>query len=215
MRAATFTYATKVEEYVIGAETLRVEKFASLDGTIDDYFREYEMSSNAELFESLCPYFGVLWPAGFELARYVEEKSAEWRNKKVFELGCGLGVPSLVLAKKGVSVTASDFHPDVPAFLAANEAHNGVKIPFVPLDWKSRGHSADIIVGSDLVYDHTQPQTLIDFLRGSVWAEVILTDPGRPYWDSFLALAKAEVNWRVEEFLLKGIFFVRILNVST
>jgi predicted nicotinamide N-methyase len=207
VRAQTFTYRTKVE--TVAALDLRVEQFESLDGTIDAYFAEYEKSGNAELFESLCPYFGVPWPAGLALARYCLSQREEWRGRTVLEIGCGLALPSLALAKAGIIVTASDFHPDVPAFLEANCRHNGVQVAYMPLDWKNEAPRAHTILGSDLVYDRNQPATLHAYLKHMNWNEAVISDPGRPYWDSFLALAKE--NWRVEEFLYEGIFFVKIL----
>ncbi|MGZ3661001.1 MAG: hypothetical protein ACXVCK_12950, partial [Bdellovibrionota bacterium] len=48
---------------------LEIECLKSLDETIDAFFAEYERTGRAELFEGLCPYFGVVWPAGRALAR--------------------------------------------------------------------------------------------------------------------------------------------------
>jgi predicted nicotinamide N-methyase len=206
LRAPTFTYRTKVE--AIASLSLSVEQFESLDGTIDAYFDEYEKSGNAELFESLCPYFGVPWPAGLALAQFCLSHQEEWRGLSVLEIGCGLALPSLALAKAGFRVTASDFHPDVKAFLEANCQHNAVEVGYLPLDWKARSPGAQVIIGSDLVYDRTQPPALHAYLQNSDWQEAVIADPGRPYWEEFVALAK--MSFAAEEFLLGEVFFLRL-----
>jgi len=124
-------------------------------------------------------------------------------------LGCGLALPSLVLAQKGLSVTATDFHPDVPWFLERNLAANGLSVQYQALDWQEGGLAADVLLGSEVVYDRRQPVTLVEFLKNAKWAEAVFADPGRPYWEAFMALAKK--TWQVEEFLRDGIFFARLV----
>lgn len=210
MKAATFSYETVTEAMRIGGVDIAFKKFASLDGTIDSYFEEFERSKNADLFEGLCPYFGVPWPAGVALAAYAAEKSGGWAGSSILEVGCGLALPSLVLAKLGFSVVASDFHPDVPAFLSENGKLNGVEVKYRALDWAGASQPAEVILGSDLVYDKRQPLTLTNFLAASHWKVAVIADPGRPYWDSFLELVKAQAGWRVKEFLKDGIFFAHL-----
>ena len=100
---------------------LEVECLRSLDDTIDAFFAEYERTNRAELFEGLCPYFGVPWPAGLALAKLIDEEAEKWRGREVLEIGCGLALPSLVLSRAGALVTATDLHPDVPHFLDRNQ----------------------------------------------------------------------------------------------
>jgi predicted nicotinamide N-methyase len=205
----SFPYRTRAEELRIGGETLDILRLNSLDETIDEFFREYEKSGNAELFESLCPYFGEPWPAGKALAAYALERAPAWSGASVLELGCGLALPSLLLAKKGFSrLEATDAHPDVEAFLAENCRRNGVSVAFRPLDWGEESADAQVILGSDLLYDKAQAPRLLEFLGRSSWGEAVLADPGRPYWESFVREAKG--RWRVEEFLREGIFFLTL-----
>jgi len=51
----------------------------------------------------------------------------------VLEIGCGIGLSSIVLHKLGVNITASDYHPLAKAFLDGNVLGN--KLP--PIKFKS------------------------------------------------------------------------------
>jgi predicted nicotinamide N-methyase len=205
----SFPFETKVEE-VLG---LRIECLKSLDETIDAFFVEYERTGQAELFEGLCPYFGVVWPAGKKLAEIMGREGEAWRGREVLELGCGLAIPSLILARSGAIVTATDLHPDVPVFLELNRARNRVPGPdYLFLDWRVARTlpDAELLIGSDIVYDRHQPEQLHAFLRGnSFWREAVFTDPGRPYWESFRELVKQH-PWGAEESLEGGVFVLRL-----
>ena len=205
----TFPYETSLGEISLGGHKLKLEKLKSLDETIDGFFALYEKTGREELFEDLCPYFGVPWPAGEGLAARVAGEAARWEGKRVLELACGLALPTLVLAKLGLpDLTATDLHPDVPEFFRRNLAHNGLAAAYRPLDWRTDQAGADIILGSDLVYDRKQPPALLAFLRRAAWEEVWLADPGRPYWDSFAAAAREEFGG--EEFREGSVRFLRL-----
>lgn len=213
MGELSFPFETKVERVPFDGFALELECLKSLDETIDAFFCEYERTGRAELFEGLCPYFGVPWPAGAALARIMEREGERWRGREVLELGCGLALPSLVLSRSGALVTATDLHPDVPVFLERNRARNGTPGPdYLHLDWRvSRSlPPAELLVGSDIVYDRAQPEQLLSFLRGFPhWREAVFADPGRPYWESFVQLAGRE-PWGAREELSGGVFLLRL-----
>jgi predicted nicotinamide N-methyase len=213
MREFTLPYETKVDEFELGSTRLRIECLASLDKTIDLHFAEFEKTGRAELFEELCPYFGNAWPAGRALATYVDEHAQDWRGLDILEVGCGLALPSLTLAKKGMQPRLMDVHPDVPAFLERNLAHNGLEpLECATADWTYGLHGAapDIILGSDILYDAKIPPALLGYLEGSSrWRELILADPDRPHLGAFLEGVKAR-NWLLEEEGLTGVRIFRI-----
>jgi predicted nicotinamide N-methyase len=209
----SFPFETSVERVQLGQTELEIERLKSLDETIDAFFAEYERTNRAELFEGLCPYFGVPWQAGLVLARMMEREGGRWRGEEVLEIGCGLALPAMVLARHGAMVTATDLHPDVPVFLERNRARNKLPGPeFLYLDWRASRSlpEAKLLIGSDIVYDRAQPEELVRFLKSYLpWREAIFTDPGRPYWESFVNLAKQE-PWRAEEELVDGVFLLRL-----
>lgn len=214
MRAFTFPYRTKIEEFELGSRRLRIECLASLDETIDMHFAEFEKTGRVELFEELCPYFGNPWPAGRALAVYADEHAGDWRGMEILELGCGLALPSLTLAQKGLQPRVMDVHPDVPAFLERNLAHNNLPaIDCLTASWVHGipGTEPDILLGSDILYDAKIPPALLGYLDGSYrWRELILADPDRPHLGMFLEGVKAR-GWKLEE---EGLMGVRIFRVA-
>jgi predicted nicotinamide N-methyase len=210
----SFPFETSIESISLGAESFEIERLKSLDETIDAFFAEYERTNRAELFEGLCPYFGVPWQAGISLARKLAIDAKKWRGREVLELGCGLALPSMVLARDGAIVTATDLHPDVPVFLERNKSRNHLLGPdFLFLDWRLNRSlpPAELVFGSDIVYDRQQPEQLVEFLRNfPSWREAVFTDPGRPHWDHFVDLMKRESVWTSFETLEQGVFLLEV-----
>lgn len=204
----SFPYDTAVREIELGGEMYRIECLRDLDATIDAHFSEYERTGRAELFEELCPYFGNPWPAGLALADFAAESAERLRGKKVLELGCGLALPSLVLARAGVPALCLDVHPDAAVFIAKNAEANRVPEPrFERRDWKQGIEDRfDFILASDVLYDRAQAPTLLEFLErqldpgGSAW----IADPGRPYLETFLHEARSQ-GWNIEEEGRRGV----------
>src|SRR5262249_21206097 len=54
------------------------------------------------------PYGMHLWPGALVVARQVARAAAVGPRARVLELGCGLGLPALVAARRGAHVLASD-----------------------------------------------------------------------------------------------------------
>ena len=135
------------------------------------------------------PIFGTLWAAGLELARVMYVHDIE--GKRVLEVGCGLGVASLVLNHRGADITATDIHPEAEAFLAANVALNaGPAIPFVRTSWQEEDLELgrfDLIIGSDLLYERPHAELLTSFIirHARPQCEVIIIDPGRGHGGAF------------------------------
>lgn len=71
------------------------------------------------------PLFGLLWPSGAELAAHMALRPVTL-GERILEIGCGLGLASLVGHRRGADMTASDCHPLAAQFLAENLRLNGL-----------------------------------------------------------------------------------------
>jgi 2-polyprenyl-3-methyl-5-hydroxy-6-metoxy-1,4-benzoquinol methylase len=190
--SSPLTYETKQVDLRVGGETLSIECIRDLNKTIDDLFAVLDKQGNPNLLEDLCPYFGVIWPSAVGLVEFIATLfPLRFEELRVLEVGCGLALPSLYLAKKGAQVTATDFHPEVPVFLKKNIALNRTKnLQFENMNW-TENHSEkflyDWVIGSDILYESQHPEPVARALASYVkpGGKIILADPARPYLQRF------------------------------
>lgn len=127
--------------------------------------------------------FGQLWPAGLLLAQAMH--GFDIAGKRILELGCGIGLASLVLQRRGAVVTASDVHPLAEPFLAYNSALNALDaVTYRQLRWDVPRPTLgrfDLIIASDVLYEPAHVALLGGVIdrHATDRAEVLITDPGR------------------------------------
>jgi len=132
---------------------------------------------------ALWPIFGVIWPSSLVMSNFLLDY--DFHNKRILEIGCGIGLSSLLLNHLHADITATDFHPAVEGFLDKNVLLNDDrKIPFILTDWKETNMELglfDLIVGSDLLYEDEHAVLLADFIErhANNKCKVIIVDPGR------------------------------------
>ncbi|MDO6385252.1 MULTISPECIES: methyltransferase [unclassified Uliginosibacterium] len=129
------------------------------------------------------PLFGLLWPSGQILARLMAERIVT--TERILELGCGLGLASLVAHRRGADITASDFHPLAASFLLENLRLNAMSaLPFVRTGWQDDCTELGrfgLIIGSDVLYERDEAGVLPAFIERHAYAqaEVLIVDPDR------------------------------------
>jgi predicted nicotinamide N-methyase len=143
--------------------------------------------------DEFLPYWAELWPAGLALARALPERLG---GVRVVELGCGLGIPSLVAAARGASVTAIDWAPAAIELLRENAEKNGLELQASVADWRSFGGSFDLAIAADVLYEARNVEPLLDLLQ-RLAPTVLLAEPGRPAGREFLR--QASQFWQIEE----------------
>jgi len=148
--------------------------------------------------EEFLPYWAELWPAGPALA---EALPAALRGRRVVELGCGLGLPSLVAAARGARVLATDWSLDALELLRLNAERNGIALETAHARWDEpepllAAAPWDLVLASDVLYEQRNVPQLLALLP-RLGASVLLAEPGRPPAQAFFREAGA--SWEVEE----------------
>ena len=135
--------------------------------------------------DEFLPYWAELWPAATALA----EALPDVRGVRVVELGCGLGLTSLVAAGKGADVTATDWAPDAIELLRENAKRNGLQLRAEVRDWREPwDETFDLALAADVLYEHRNVEPLLDRVR-ELAAEALVGLAGRPYEAEFLRRA--------------------------
>ncbi|NMG75866.1 methyltransferase domain-containing protein [Aromatoleum diolicum] len=129
------------------------------------------------------PLFGQVWPSAQKLADLMQVW--ELGSRRVLEIGCGLGLASIVIHRRCGDVTASDCHPLAEAFLKANFRLNQLSdLKYLTGNWERENPALgefDLIIGSDVLYERAHPDQLSAFLHlhATPVAEVLIVDPNR------------------------------------
>lgn len=179
-------YSTRIHDVAIHGDAWRLrvladnQQYADPDGDAE----------RAGISSAQWPLFGQPWPSGQRLAEAMHGHEVD--GKRILELGCGIGLASLVLQRRGADVVASDMHPLAESFLAYNAALNGLPaVHFRRVDWTR--HLAtlgrfDLIIASDVMYERGHASTLADAIAGYAHdaAEIVVIDPRRGHASHFL-----------------------------
>jgi predicted nicotinamide N-methyase len=141
------------------------------------------LALEAGISSATWPLFGLVWPSAQKLADLMQ--TWDLKGKRVLEVGCGLGLASLVVHRREGNIIASDCHPLTETFLQANVLLN--RLP--PLHYETgnwgrvnKGLGAfDLLIASDVLYERSHPAQLSGFIQehAADGAEVLIVDPNR------------------------------------
>ena len=143
------------------------------------------------------PWWARLWPSGRALAATLARRPPD-AGTRVLELGCGLALPSLVAARAGAEVLATDGATDAVAYAAHGLALNEVEATVAHADWDTHGDRLtdggpwDLVLAADVFYARANVDAGVRLLPRLVAARgaFVLADPGRAGTRDFLAAAR-------------------------
>ena len=137
------------------------------------------------------PYWAELWPSAVALARCVSTR--DLAGRRIVELGCGVGLPSVIALACGAEVTATDHYVAALDFVRYNARAN---LGFEPktrlLDWhtpETKGFGPfDLILAADVLYEPRNVPALAALILTLLapGGEVLLADPHRKDAPTFL-----------------------------
>ena len=101
------------------------------------------------------PYWADCWPAGRVLAERIARNAGY--DRSLLELGCGIGLVSIVAQQTGYRALATDYYGDALAFAAANAERNGIRhLDTRLVDWRRPPDDLgtfDVVAGADVLYE--------------------------------------------------------------
>ena len=181
---------TAVEHVTVASLTFALERPEDPESLID------ETAFEADEF---LPYWAEHWPSSLALAEHVA--TLDLAGRRVLELGCGLGLPSLVAARRGAAVVATDWAGDAIALLERNAARNDAPLTEVTADWREPECFTvlgpfDLVLAADVLYEERNAEPILALLE-RLGAPAAIADPGRRHASAFLDAARLS-RWTVE-----------------
>lgn len=148
-----------------------------MDALIDE-ITEDEFNTDERL-----PYWANIWPSSIALSLYIV-KHLKLKGKSLLELGCGLGLTSIVAASHGCSVISSDYETDALEFVKRNAHLNQLSnCSTYLLDWRKPDltGSFDLIVAADILYEERFLEPVLNMLVQYLNAngKAIIAEPNR------------------------------------
>ena len=145
--------------------------------------------------DEFMPYWAELWASAIALATVVAER--DLRGRRVLELGCGLGLPSIAAALGGANVLATDWAPEALDVTRRNAERNGARVETLLADWSRPAELLarapfDLVLCADLLYEPRNVDALLELLP-QLASEVLLGEPGRATAARFFE--SAERDW--------------------
>ena len=172
-------YSTRQLDILLGADTWHIRALSDLQQFSDPA----QLAERAGISSALWSLFGQVWPSGRVLAEAMQDFDID--GKRILELGCGLGLSSLVLQRRQADITASDHHPLAESFLVQNALQNDLPpIAYCDLRWEIPDPALgrfDLIIGSDILYERGHAALLAQSIQRHAAArcEILISDPGR------------------------------------
>ena len=135
------------------------------------------------------------------LAQWLEAHPEALNGRTVADLGCGLGLISMIAARLGARMLGLDYILQAATYARnnalLNAAQNDQALPhFVVMDWRVPALKAgvlDLVLAADVFYELRFIEPVLDFLEYTLapGGRAILADPQRSTWPHFLHRAKA------------------------
>lgn len=131
---------------------------------LQDYVDTQALLTDADAAEP--PYWAHLWTGARALARLIA-CDIDCRGKRIVDIGCGLGLTSIVAAKRGGAVVAFDLDPHAVEISRANATLNGCRIDVIQADLRTLTlpNQVDYAFAADVTYDPALQIAVADFLH--------------------------------------------------
>lgn len=134
-----------VQEVVVAGRRWKLARPRSADDLIDE---------EAFQRDGRIPYWADVWVS----SRILADELVKPRPGRVrmLELGCGVGLPSLVAAGRGHDVTATDYYREALDFVEANARLNDLPtLSIALLDWRDPAELGefDVVAAADVLYE--------------------------------------------------------------
>lgn len=145
--------------------------------------------------EDRAPYGLELWPSAIMLAEYII-KMGDGAGRSAIEVGCGLGLVSMIASKMNWKMLATDREEASLKFAAYNAAQNDVRIDeFDTLNWHEPNLKRQFpwVFAADVLYQKEDHEPILICLKMLMALDgvALISDPNRGIADRFISKAES------------------------
>ncbi len=188
-------YQLAENHLTIDDRTLRIFTVADVNKLVDELI--LANPDSAHQMDDQIPYWAEIWPASRALSRFLLNHPQKIRNKECLEIGCGVGVVSIIARQLGARVTVSDYQEDALRFSELNWLLNlGESPPGTLLDWRKPelNQTFEVILASDVAYEERFFYPLVETFRTLLVpsGRILLSEPNRKIAEKFFKILLQE-----------------------
>ena len=159
---------------------------------------QYENFKTQELHVDF-PFWAKIWASSKAMVTFLQKEPHWIENKKLLEIGAGIGVPSFFMAQKAREIIISDYDNEAVSLANKNIAHlNLTNARSVVLNWNHIPSElfADTILLSDINYNPTDFDALVISISSFInkGCIVILATPNRITANPFIEKLSAFIH---------------------
>ena len=177
-------FLTKNINVAIGNFDVKLTIIENIDALFDALIQKGV--DHDDVKDERIPYWAELWASAIAMSLYLVENQLVSNEKSVTEIGCGLGLPSIVAGLLGAKeVVLTDYLPEALDFAKQNWLHNlpNKNAHFQVLDWRNPDSSvsADILLASDVAYESRAFEPLLNAFKILLKPQgtILITEPNR------------------------------------
>jgi predicted nicotinamide N-methyase len=190
-------YETETAEFVINGKKFKI--------LLPKYL--YRFINPIDILHDF-PLWAKIWKASWVLSGYLADLPPDV-NKRLLEIGGGVGLVSIVAATFGHKITMTEYDPDALNFARANACLNhGLDFPIKKLDWNhpSLKDRFDLIVASEVTYKEEDFYPLIRLFKSNLkpGGEIILASEIRQSGKDLFGLFKSDFDITVAKKTLRS-----------
>jgi len=154
------------------------------------------------------PLWAKIWKASWVLSGYLAGLQPDV-NKRLLEIGAGVGLVSIVAATFGHRITMTEYNPDALNFARANACLNNCPgLPIKKLDWNHPRltDQFDLIVAAEVTYNEAYFRPLIRLFKSNLkpGGEIILASEIRGSGKDLFRLFKSDFDITVAKKTLRS-----------
>lgn len=155
---------------------------------------------------TLFPYWAKVWASSDAIVQFLLEEPGWIQNKKVLEIGAGIGVPSLSIAKQAHKIIVSDYAPEAVMLLQKNiEYLKLTNVLAQQIDWNNVSEDlvVDTILLSDTNYEPHEHNNLVLLIEKYIntGSTIIVATPNRlssnPFLENVSKYMYCSKNYRI------------------